>query len=152
MASRVVAPNDRRIPISHGDWVLLKDRLNAGEHKRMLRRGTIGGRFDGIEAGTAKVLAYLLDWSVKGLDGKPIPIQGKGSSEVESALDSIDPDSYSEILRAVETHETAMDAERDAEKNGTDGATTSSALSPSRSSAAGDTSGSQTSTVTCMTS
>lgn len=138
MGSRVVLPEDATIHISGGDWLRVKKRLNAGENKQMLKRG----RFDPIEAGTAKVLAYLLDWSVKGLDGKVIPIRDQSPSAVESALDSIEPDSYTEILRAIEGHETAMTAEREQEKNGRDGEKASSAISPSPVAVAGAMSGS----------
>jgi len=146
MPSRVDRPDDSTLPISDGDWLLVKKRLNAGENKRMIKRGSVqtadGWRMDSIEAGTAKVLAYLIDWSLKGLDGKVIPIRGQADQAVEAALDAISPDTYTEILRAIEAHEIAMDAERAAEKNGRDGEKGSPAISPSPSAAAGASSGS----------
>jgi hypothetical protein len=121
MDSRVVQPDSCRLPLSAGDWILVKKRLSAGENKRMVQRGSV----DLVEAGTAKILAYLLDWSVTDPAGKPIVIRDEPDSVKEAAIDSIDPDSYGEILRAIEAHETAMRTERDAQKKIPAGGTTS---------------------------
>lgn len=138
---RVVSGASRRLAISNGDWVLVKDRLNAGENRRMVHRGTTTTaegqlQTDLIEAGLAKILAFLLDWSLK------IPIRGPGALPLDAALDSIDPDSYTEILRAIEAHETAMQAERDAQKKIQPGDSPSSTPSLSPVPAASPTSGS----------
>jgi hypothetical protein len=138
MPSRVVQPDDRTLHISHGDTLVVKKRLNAGEHKQMSKRG----RANAVDAGTATILAYLLDWSLKGPDGKVIKIRDQSPETVEAAIDSIDVDDYTEVLRAIEAHAAAMQTERDAEKNSPDGATTSSAISPSPEPCTGDTSGS----------
>ncbi len=146
MASRVVVPDDVTLHISNGDWLVVKKRLNAGENKAMVRAGTIdtgdGLRVDLMAAGLARIVAYLIDWSLTGLDGKVIPIRGKSATQVTEALHSIDPDSYTEILRAIEAHEQAMQAERDAEKNAQGGEPASPAISPSPFAVAGVTSGS----------
>jgi hypothetical protein len=155
MPSRVVVPEDTRLSLSNGDWISIKKRLNAGENKRMVKRGStmtdFGLRVDTIDAGTAKVVAYLLDWSLTGLDQKVIPILEKPDSTKEAALDLIDPDSYTEILRAIEAHEVAMRLAREAEKNVQDGAKTSSAISPSPVAADGPTTTSSNSTKTSTT-
>lgn len=132
MRSRVVVPEDTRLLLSNGDWLLVKKRLNAGENKAKLKRGRgADGRPDAIEAGTATILAYLLDWSVKGPDGKVLLIRDQSPTVVEEAVNAVDPHSYTEILRAIEAHEDAMEAERAAEKNAQDGEMTSSKTSPS---------------------
>lgn len=145
MDSRVVSPDTDTLPISNGDWLRVKRRLNSGENKRMIKRGTIntpdGPQVDMVEAGTAKVLAFLLDWSLKDPAGQVIPIFGPGAIPLEAAIDSIDPDSYTEILRAIEAHETAMQAERDAQKKILSGGTTSSPPSTLPSPAASPTTG-----------
>lgn len=147
MDSRVVTPETDRLQISNGDWLLVKKRLNSGENKRMIKRGTVntanGPEVDRLEAGTAKVLAYLLDWSLKDPAGQVIPIFGPGAIPLEAAIDSIDPESYTEILRAIEAHETAMQAERAAQKKILPGETTSSPPSTSPSPAASPTTGSE---------
>lgn len=139
---RVVVPEDKRLFLSNGDWLLVKKRLNAGEHKRMLKRGsrliTDGSmQADPIDGGTARILAYLIDWSFKGLDGNIIPI--KTEADIEDAINSIHPDDYTEILRAIEAHEVAMGVERTEEKKLQAGETASSAPSTSPSDAAGGT-------------
>lgn len=144
--SRVVRPESQKLDISKGDWILVRKRLNAGENKRMLRRGMVtdetGRHFDGIEAGTAKLLAYLIDWSVAGPDGQVIAIRGQSDAEIEAALDAIDPESYGEILHAVEAHVDAVDAARAQEKKDQAATTGDAATSPSLSSVAGASSGS----------
>ena len=141
MDARVVPPETARLTISNGDWLLVRKRLNAGENKRMVKRGSTmtpdGLRVDTIDAGTAKVLAYLVDWSLA------IPVRGPDALPVEAAIDSLDPESYTEILRAIEAHETAMQAERDAQKKILLGAATSSPPSPSPEPAGSPTTGSE---------
>jgi hypothetical protein len=146
MDSRVVGIESRRLTLSNGDWILVKDRLNAGENRRMVKRGSTqtpdGVLVDSIEAGLAKILAFLLDWSLTGLDGQVIPILRQSGRAVEAALDSIDPASYTEILRAIEAHEIAMQAERDAQKKIPPGDPTSSPPSSSPAPADNPTTGS----------
>jgi len=145
MDSRVVPPASKQLPISNGDWLRVKTRLTAGENKRMVKRGSTeaedGRRFDSIEAGTAKILAYLLDWSLTDPAGAVIAIARQPDDVVEAALDSIDPESYTEILRAIEAHEIAMQAERDAQKKIPPGDPTSLPLSSSPEPAASPTTG-----------
>lgn len=131
MASRVVVPDDDRLPLSRGDWLIVKKRLNSGENKAMLKRG-IGtdGNLNAIDAGTAKVLAYLLDWSLTAPDGKPLVIRDQSPRAVEEAIDAIDPESYTEVLRAIEAHEEKMRVEREAEKNAQAGETIDAGISP----------------------
>jgi hypothetical protein len=146
MASRVVRPESETLRISNGDWLLVRKRLTAGENKRMVKRGSTqtetGLRIDSIEAGTAKILAYLIDWSLKGPDGDVIPIHLESERAVEAAIDSIDPASYSEILQAIEAHEGRMQAERAEEKKLQAAVTGADPISALPSAAAGVSSGS----------
>jgi hypothetical protein len=143
--SRVVSPDSLTLQISNGDWLLVKKRLNAGENRKMIKRGSVqtddGLRVDSIEAGLAKILAFLLDWSLKGPDGQVLPIRGAHAMPLDAALDSIDPESYTEILRAIEAHELAMQAERAAQKKIPDSPATSLPPSPSPAPADSPTSG-----------
>lgn len=122
MSSRTVQPETRTIPISNGDWILVKRRLNAGEHRAMVRRGDA----DRYAFGLAEITTYLVDWSLQGL-----PIRDKAIPDIAAAVDAIDPETYTEILRAIEKHIDEMKAERDAEKNAQAGERTSSGTSPS---------------------
>jgi len=148
MGSRVVVPKTVRLQISQGDWLLVKERLNAGEaraqFKRIVESNEAGKapKLDSTEVGMSRVLAYLLDWSLTDPKGSPILIRDQPESTVKAALNSIDLESFSEILKAITAHEEAMDAQRAAEKNSQDGETTSSATSPSLNALAGAMSGS----------
>ena len=57
-----------------------------------------------INVGVAKIQAYLLDWSITDADNKPVVILDQDSDVLVSALDNLDPDSFKEILNAIEDH------------------------------------------------
>jgi hypothetical protein len=139
MSDRSVRPETITIAISDGDWLRVKKRLNAGEQRQMIRRGLVDAdavRYDLIAAGLGKICAFLVDWSLTP------PITGPDAIPLAAALDVIDPDTYTEILRTIEGHEHAMAAERAAQKKIPAGATPSSPPSPSPAPAASPTSGS----------
>jgi hypothetical protein len=135
MASRVVGIGSRKLTISGGDWILVKDRLNHGETQDAFARRYIANAFGGHSVNLrgqdmAKVTAYLLDWSLVGLDDKTvIPIKGQPVVDVEAALNSIDDESYDEIKAAIDAHEAAMATARAEEKKLSAGASASSATS-----------------------
>ena len=66
---RFVTPIPIRIQISRGDWIEVKRRLNTGDQQNMMAQMmptiTPGQPYalDSRQVLTAKVLAYLLDWS-----------------------------------------------------------------------------------------
>jgi hypothetical protein len=122
MGSRVVRPETVRINISDGDWIDVKKRLNAGEarrvYTRMVKTAEAGKPFelDPFQVGRSQVMAYLVNWSftdqpITGEFGQPASPEVIGE-----ALDNLDLESFNEIAQAVAAHETAMNAERDAEK------------------------------------
>lgn len=151
--SRVVRPESVRIPLSNDDYIVLKKRLTAGESRaqfaRIIKDSPGGERptLESIQVGLSRILAYLLDWSLVGPDDTTVlPLRNaKGDLSIEvmtSSLNSIDPESFAEILKAVDAHEEAMDAERELEKNAKGGEKESSAISTSPNTTAGDMSGS----------
>jgi len=149
---RVVRPQEVTLPLSDGDWLRVKKRLTAGEAREQFARivkDAPGGErptLSSMQVGISRILAYLLDWSLTDDKGVVLPLRnGRGELAVDvmtASLNSIDPDSFGEILKAVEDHEEAMDKEREAEKNGTGGVNESSAISPSPVALTGDMSGS----------
>lgn len=149
MPSRVVVPQTRLLKISQGDWLLVKKRLSAGEQRsayaRTVKHMRAGEQteYDPEQLGLQRAIAYLLDWSLVDPAGKQIVIRDQSPDVVAAALNSIDPDDFTEILTAIDVHVAEMDAERAAEKKDRDGENTSPATSPSPSTAAGDTSGSE---------
>jgi hypothetical protein len=121
MPSRVVRPTSRRLVISGNDWLQVKDRLTHGEQQDAFARRYVANAFGGHAVnlraqGMEKVTAYLLDWSLTDLQEHVIEIRGKSIADVESALNSIDPESFAEIFNAINTHEAAMAAAREQEK------------------------------------
>lgn len=146
---RFVRPEILTVPISQGDTLVVKKRLNAGERRAMFAAmsdataSAASGalRLNHLQVGMATILAYLLDWSLRDDDGRPVVIRDQPRQVVEAALDALDPESFGEILKAIEDHEKAMTLEREAEKNARDGETGLPATSPSLVAVAGATSG-----------
>ncbi len=137
MASRFVRPDTAILKISNGDTLTVKRRLNAGEQRARKNMKLFPSLVD-----VADVLAYLIDWSLADDAGTKVEIAKLSRPDLTDMLDAIDPDSFTEIHTAVLEHEKRMTAEREQEKNGQDGANTSSAISPSPEPAAGASSGS----------
>lgn len=119
MSKRMRRPETATLEISQGDWLLVKKHLTAGEQRQMfaLMMRADGEAIDRVKVGLAKILTYLLDWSIEDADGKRVVILDQPVSAVEGALNALDPDSYREILTAIEAHEEAMEQAREAEKN-----------------------------------
>ena len=146
MASRFVRPETTKLELSDGDWLLVKRRLTAGEQRaayaRMYITGLDGSRkVDPLQSGLGLITAYLVDWSLLGLDEKPCVIRDQPVEVVESALNALDVESFGEIRQAIQDHEARMIEEREREKNAPDGGMKSSAISPSPVVAAGGMSG-----------
>ena len=124
--SRFVVPDVVRLPLSDGDWIDVKKELNAGEQRRvftnLVKTMQAGEKpeLNPEQVGKTKILEYVVAWSF-----------GTGAQAFSaSALDAIDPDSYAEIMAAVDTHDEAADKARTERKNGRSTATISEATSP----------------------
>lgn len=126
----IVRPEVVRVPLTEGDFLDLKKQLNTGEYRAMLtaqfREPNAGDRavINLEQMGFSKVLAYVVGWSFIDFNNQPLQFSA-------DALRSIHPNVFAEILAAVEAHDEAQELERVAAKNGQDGATVSSAISPS---------------------
>lgn len=111
-----VRPEVVRLSLSGGRWLDVKKRLNAGESRKMFARVvkdmTVGekAQLDPEQVGLTKLQAYVLGWSFTD-DGKPVPFS-------LATMDNLDPDVYAEMIKAVDDHIDAQDAEREKEKNG----------------------------------
>lgn len=114
MGSRVVQPETIRIPISQGDWLLVKKYLTAGERRRSLARMvktmSPGSKteLDPEQVGLSETVEYLVDWSF------PESIRNEPSDVMAAILLSFDPESFGEILAAIQAHEQRMQAEKNA--------------------------------------
>lgn len=144
-----VTPIPVRLSLSGGRFIDIRRRLNHGETEDMYARmSPDGASINRREIRTAKVLAYVLGWSLL-KEGVPVPIAPELPEQTRlDTLRNLDPDRFVEMHQAIEAHEEAMAHERVAEKNAQAGATGSSAISPSPSVVTGAMSGSENSTET----
>jgi hypothetical protein len=144
-----VKPEITRLPLSDNHFITVKRQLNTGEQHKLFSRlsptVTPGEKtqFDTEVAGTAKVLMYLLGWSLVDANG-PVAysIETMSIEERQKTLNNLHPDGFRQIRDAIEKHEAVVDAEDEAKKNGQGTASASPAISPSVSDFTGDTSGS----------
>jgi len=147
MSIRFVRPETAVLPLSGGDSLIVRKRLTAGESRKQFARAyqeNADGRLrvNLIETGMALITAYLIDWTQH--DDPDATIRGLSVDELTDVLNQLDPASFTEIKDAIEKHELAMLAERDAEKNAQAGGNAASAISPLPSDAAGALIGSAT--------
>lgn len=140
-----VKPEPHRLTLSDGQHIDIKKRLNHGETEDMYARWApfvVPGehaQLDRREVRTAKVLAYLLGWSLTDDDGGPVEMSPALCYQDRlDTIRSLDPDRFDEIHKAIETHETDLAAK----KKTLSGASASPAISPLLDGAAGATSGS----------
>lgn len=118
---RVVQGHSDRLPLSDGDWIDVKRELNAGEYHDSLVALVDRQAF-------AKVIAYLLGWSLIDVDGGALPYSTQLSAEDRrDTLRSLDKNTLREIVAVIDRHEFAQDAARDTKKNDP---ATSPALNP----------------------
>lgn len=127
--NRFVKPRTVRLSLSEGDWIEVKQELNAGEYRRVMARQmksmVMGEKaeLDPTQVGLAKVVEYIVEWSFED-DGKPVPVS-------EAAIVSLDADSFNEIRDAIDAHEASVEAAMEARKNVQAGEKASSPISPS---------------------
>jgi len=148
MRNRFVGPQTVRLPLSDGEFITVKERLNAGEEQDMFADMvldmTAGEKvhLDPKSVQMAKVLAYLVGWSLTD-DGAPVPMAPTQSvAERRSALRSVDGDTFREIREAIDAHEKAVEQASTDRKNGQAGERESNKTSPSPVGTTGATSGS----------
>ena len=145
--SRFVRPQTTVVPLTNGDTITVKTRLSAGEQQeayaRMYHTGTDGKlHVNPLQSGRAMMTAYLVDWNLTDDDGAPVPIRGLTVEELDAVLGLLEPESFAEIKRAIDAHETRMVEARAAEKKTPAGSPLDAPISPSPSAPAGVSSGS----------
>lgn len=110
--NRVVSAVTKRIDISDGDWIEVRVQLNNGEYKKLEACGrkfvTVDGKlFQAIDweiHDMERVAIYLTDWSIKGLDGKDLPLKDKDGNVSLDALRAVDIETFAEVEKAVLEH------------------------------------------------
>jgi hypothetical protein len=119
--SRFVSPAEVRIPISDGDYLIVKNRLNAGEQLAMYAamRGTDEDHVDPLKVGHALIQAYLLDWSITDDAGHVVSIRNQPPDVVAAVLTNLEYPDFEEIRAAIRAHEDAITAARQEKKQTT---------------------------------
>ena len=125
--SRFVRPETMTLTLSEGDTLVVRGSLTNGEQRalftRLYRRGPATPEapagallVNPDQVGLALVTTYLLDWTLRDDEGTPVRIDGLSLAELERVLDSLTPDSFTEIHEAVAAHDAAMREARAAKK------------------------------------
>jgi hypothetical protein len=146
MADWFIAPESVTLPLSDGQSITIRKRLNAGETRAYFARMYIAGvdgrvRVNPMEVGLNTVTSYLLDWTLKDARGH-VDIRGLSHETLTSVLDNLAPERFGEIRDAIEAHVDSLEAARAEEKKETPaGASVSSPTSPSPSAVTGVSSG-----------
>jgi len=107
---RVVAPEVVRLPLSEGDYLDVTKELNAGQYFELL--GALVERKP-----FSKAIAYLVGWSLVGLNGQPLPYDLDMPEDARRAtLAALDKATVREIIAALDKHEAVEEAAIDAKK------------------------------------
>jgi hypothetical protein len=108
--SHVVRPESARLSLSTGEFVDVTKELNAGEYWDLLQALAARAPF-------AKIVAYVIGWSLVGLDGQPLPY----SLDLPEALRrdtvrALNKRIVRELVAQIDRHEQAVDAAYEAKK------------------------------------
>jgi hypothetical protein len=107
---RVVAPEVVRLSLSDGDYLDVNKELNAGQYLELLTALVDRKPF-------AKAIAYLVSWSLVGLNGQPLPYDlDLPEEERRATIGALDKGTVREITAALDKHEAAEQAAVDAKK------------------------------------
>ena len=107
---RVVQPKVVRLPLSGGDFVDVKQELTAGEYFDLLIAQSDRQPF-------AKILAYVIGWSLCGAGDLPIPYSLDDPEPVRrDTVRALDKATARELIAALDKHEQAVDAARTEKK------------------------------------
>lgn len=126
-----VQPRIVRVPLSGEEFIDIKAELNAGEQRLvfagLVRDMTLGEsiRLVPEQVGFTKLLAYLVGWSFVDAEGKPVPVS-------KDAVNSLNAETYAEIIAAIDAHEAEIEKARAMRKNDQTGATPLKVISGSR--------------------
>jgi hypothetical protein len=157
--SRFVEPAEVRIPLTGGDYLIVKGSLNTGDTLDMFARmyrapapavcascGAIGelagdaakpDQVDPLQVGIATVTAYLIDWSLTDPAGRIVSVRDQPIGVVTAALRGLEYADYQEVLTAIQAHERTLEAARAEKKTRRDGPIASDPASRSLAAVAG---------------
>lgn len=111
--NRFVVPTTVRLEISDGDWIEAKERLDFGEAQALAGAGLrqsgsiLSGQpdvqLDLAAYKIARMVAYLVDWSFRDGDDRPVDVS-------REAIRALDPATAAEIEAALDAHIEALEA------------------------------------------
>jgi hypothetical protein len=120
--SHVVEPDIERLKLPDGYFVDVKKELNAGEYVALLTDQGKGVYF-------AKVLHYVVSWSLVGRDNKPLPYSLDMSAKDRlDTLGALNVATMKALIEAVDAHEVKQEQERTEKKMIPDGDVVLSAI------------------------
>lgn len=123
--NRFVTDATKRLPLSDGDWIEVKERITHGEQKRIAGAaiavrgvgGALAGSTDALDdasvtidlerAEQVRMEVYLADWSFKDDDDKPVEL-------TPSAIAALDTETAEEIVAALDRHVAEVGEEKKA--------------------------------------
>jgi len=107
---RVAQPEMVRLPLSGGDFVDVQKELNAGDYFDLLVAMADRKPF-------AKIIAYLVGWSLVGLNDQPLPYSLDLPENVRrDTIRSLTKATYSELSAVINRHEQSEDRAADLKK------------------------------------
>jgi len=98
-----------RLDLSDGEWIEVKAELSYGDLQGVASQT----RGDFTSSALNLVAAYLLDWSFRDAQDKPVVIETDGAKL--AALKALTQEAFREIDEAITTHVEARDASKKAE-------------------------------------
>ncbi len=146
--SRFVRPDTTRLPISEGDYVDVKARLNHGEREDFFAAiapfdSDGKSKINRKLLRTTRLLTYVLGWSLTDGDGKPVAYTPDMPEDQRmNLIRGLDGETFDEIHAAILKHEADIEAEREVRKKMHGDEIVSPAISASPAPVTGDTSGS----------
>lgn len=146
MSEDFVTPERHRLTLADGQYVDITKRLNHGEAEDLNERIWPGGGFNRRMVRTARIVAYVLGWSLT-KDGAPVPYSLELPEQTRiDTVRALSQDRAVEIFKAIEAHEEAMAQERTEKKRIPAGSPDGAAISSSPSAVTGPSAGSASST------
>ena|SRR5262245_26461386 len=115
---RFVKPETKVLTLSDNETITVRTRLTHGEYLALWAR-MFGSSEDGkpkadpYRTGDSLIIAYLVDWSARGLDGAPLSLRGLSGDEIQDLLNGMEQSSVREIKRAIEQHDNEVTSESD---------------------------------------
>jgi hypothetical protein len=106
---RFVAPQTDRIDFTEDEWIDVKRELTTGETRAMYGQMYTEGAFDPRRVAIARILAYVVEWSLLDLSGRPAPLSLQ-------AVDGLDNETFGELRVAIDAHEKQQEEAREAQK------------------------------------